>query len=35
MYEYHLLTAIDTMLDLDMADLAVTSAHMLADLYFD
>ncbi len=35
MYEYHLLTAIDTMLDLDMADLAVTSAHMLANLYFD
>jgi hypothetical protein len=35
MYEYHLLTAIDTMLDLDMADLAVSSAHMLANLYFD
>ncbi len=35
MYEYHLLTAIDTMLDLDMADLAVASAHMLANLYFD
>lgn len=35
MYEYHLLTVIDTMLDLDMADLAVTSAHMLANLYFD
>ncbi len=35
MYEYHLLTAIDTMLDLDVADLAVTSAHMLANLYFD
>jgi len=35
MYEYHLLTAIDNMLDLDMADLAVTSAHMLANLYFD
>lgn len=35
MYEYHLLIAIDTMLDLDMADLAVTSAHMLANLYFD
>ncbi len=29
MYEYHLLTAIDTMLDLDMADLAVTTAHMI------
>ena len=35
MYEYHLLTAIDMMLDLDMADLAVTTAHMLANLYFD
>lgn len=33
MYEYHLLTAIDTMLDLD--DLAVTTAHMMANLYFD
>ena len=35
MYEYHLLIAIDTMLDLDMADLAVTTAHMMANLYFD
>ena len=35
MYEYHLLIAIDTMLDLDMADLAVTNAHMMANLYFD
>ena len=35
MYEYHLLIAIATMLDLDMADLAVTSAHMMANLYFD
>lgn len=35
MYEYHLLIAIDTILDLDMADLAVTSAHMMANLYFD
>ena len=33
MYEYHLLIAIDTMLDLDMADLA--TAHMMANLYFD
>ena len=35
MYEYHLLIAIVTMLDLDMADLAVTTAHMMANLYFD
>ncbi len=35
MYEYHLLIAIDTMLDLDMADLALSSAHRLANLYFD
>jgi hypothetical protein len=35
MYDYHLLTAIDTMLDLDIADMAVTSAHMMANLYFD
>ena len=35
MYEYHLLTAIDTLLDLDIADMAVTSAHMMANLYFD
>jgi hypothetical protein len=32
-YEYHLLTAIDTMLDLD--DFAVSNAHMIANLYFD
>ena len=31
MYEYHLLTAINTMLDLEMADFA----HMLANVYFD
>ena len=35
MYEYHLLTAIDTLLDLEMADLTLTTAHMMADLYFD
>ena len=35
MYEYHLLTAIDTMLDLDMADLTLTTEHMMANLYFD
>ncbi len=35
MYEYHLLTAIDTMLDLDIAETAVTTAHMMANLYFD
>lgn len=35
MYDYHLLTAIDTMLDLDIAEMAVTTAHMLANLYFD
>lgn len=35
MYEYHLLAAIDTMLDLDIADTAVTTAHMMANLYFD
>lgn len=35
MYEYHLLTAIDNMLDLDIADSAVTTAHMMANLYFD
>ena len=35
MYEYHLLTAIDTLLELELADLAVTTAHMMADLYFD
>lgn len=35
MYEYHLLAAIDTMLDLDIADMAMTTAHMFADLYFD
>lgn len=34
MYEYHLLTAIDTMLDLDIADIAMTTAHMMADIYF-
>lgn len=35
MYEYHLLNAIDTMLDLDIAEMAMTTAHMMADLYFD
>ncbi len=35
MYEYHLLTAIDTMLDLDIAEMALTTAHMMANLYFD
>ncbi len=35
MYEYHLLTAIDTLLDLDIADMALTTAHMTANLYFD
>lgn len=35
MYEYHLLTAIDTMLDLDIAETAVTTAHLMANLYFD
>ncbi len=35
MYEYHLLTAIETMLDLDIAEMAVTTAHMMANLYFD
>lgn len=35
MYEYHLLTTIDTMLDLDIADMAVTTAHMIANVYFD
>lgn len=35
MYEYHLLTAIDAMLDLDIADTAVTTVHMMANLYFD
>lgn len=35
MYEYHLLTAIDTMLDLDIADMAVTTAHMIANVYFE
>ena len=35
MYEYHLLTAIDAMLDLDIAEMAMTSAHMMANLYFD
>lgn len=35
MYEYHLLAAIDTMLDLDIAETAMASAHMLANLYFD
>lgn len=35
MYEYHLLITIDTMLDLDIADTAVTTAHMRANLYFD
>lgn len=35
MYEYHLLTAIDAMLDLDIAEMAMTTAHMMANLYFD
>jgi len=35
MYEYHLLNTIDTMLDLDIADMAVTTAHMIANVYFD
>ena len=35
MYEYHLLTTIDAMLDLDIAEMAMTSAHMIANLYFD
>lgn len=35
MYEYHLLATIDTMLDLEIADTAVTTAHMMANLYFD
>lgn len=35
MYDYHLLTAIDSMLDLDIAEMAVTTAHMMANPYFD
>jgi hypothetical protein len=35
MYEYHLLATIDTLLDLDIAEMAVTSAHMIANVYFD
>ena len=35
MYEYHLLNAIDTMLDLDIAEMAMATAHMMANLYFD
>lgn len=34
-YDYQLITVIDTMLDLDIADMAVTTAHMMANLYFD
>lgn len=34
MYEYHLLTAIDTMLDLDIAEIAMATTHMMADIYF-
>jgi hypothetical protein len=35
MYDYYLLSAIDTMLDRDMAELVVTTAHMMANRYFD
>ena len=35
MYDFHLLNAIDTMLDLDIAEAALTTAHMMANLYFD
>jgi hypothetical protein len=35
MYDYHLLNAIDTMLDLDIAEMALTTVHMMANLYFD
>jgi len=35
MYDYHLLIAIDTVLDLDIAETAMTTAHMMANLYFD
>lgn len=35
MYEYHLLTAIDAMIDLDTAEMAVTTAHMIANVYFE
>lgn len=35
MYDFHLLNAIDTMLDLDIAETALTTAHLMANLYFD
>lgn len=34
-YEYHLRTALDSLLDLDIADMAVTTAHMISNVYFD
>ena len=33
-YEYRLAGAIDTLMDLDIADMAVTTAHMMANVYF-
>lgn len=35
MYEYHLLSSLETLLDLDIADMAVTTAHMIANVYFE
>lgn len=35
MYDYHLQNAIDTMLDWEIADMAMGTAHMMANLYFD
>lgn len=34
-YDYLLLSTIDTMLDQELSDAAITSAHMLANRYFD
>jgi hypothetical protein len=34
-YEYRLTSAIDTLMDLDIADMAVITAHMMANLYAD
>ncbi len=35
MYDFHLLNAIDTMLDLDIAETALATAHLMANMYFD
>lgn len=35
MYEYHLINAIETVLDWEFTESAMSTAHMLANLYFE